>query len=66
MLSAQFGHWSWTSTGLLDQLLHHYDKDQKETGSNFVEWVQTRYDPAFITREFSQKSAVERFKLSCR
>ncbi|MCD1627069.1 tyrosine-protein phosphatase [Seohaeicola saemankumensis] len=66
MLSAQFGHWSWTSTGLLDQLLHHYDKDQKETGSTFVEWVQTRYDPAFITREFSQKSAVERFKLSCR
>lgn len=66
MLSTEFGHWSWTSTGLLDQLLHAFDKDRKDTGMSFVEWVQTRYDPDAITRDFGETSAIGRIKLFLR
>ena len=64
MLSARFGHWSWSSTGVLDRMLHAYAADQRETGIGFEDWVQTRYDPVAITAAFDRMGLLERIRAS--
>lgn len=52
MLSARFGHWSWSSTGVLDQMLRAYAAAQRESGIGFEDWLRDGYDPAAITARF--------------
>jgi len=66
MLSASFGHWNWSSTGVLDQMLHHFEADHRKASMSFVDWVQTRYDPDAITRNFAEKNLLDRIRLSRR
>jgi len=52
MLSRRFGHWSWSSTGVLDQMLHRFEADQRKSGIAFEAWLAEGYDPVAITAEF--------------
>lgn len=52
MLSARFGHWRWSSTGILDQLVLAYGAAQRSSGIGFADWIATDYDPAAITCDF--------------
>ena len=52
MLSARFGHWSWSSTGVLDQMIHAYAAAQAASGIGFEAWVRDGYDPVAITARF--------------
>ncbi len=52
MLSWRFGHWSWSSTGILDHLLLRYAAAKRVSGTGFADWVERDYDPADITRAF--------------
>ncbi|MDF1710060.1 MAG: tyrosine-protein phosphatase [Paracoccaceae bacterium] len=60
MLSARFGHWSWSSTGVLDQMLHAYAADQRGSGIGFEDWVRGVYDPVAITAAFDAMGLGER------
>jgi protein tyrosine phosphatase (PTP) superfamily phosphohydrolase (DUF442 family) len=53
MLSARFGHWSWSSTGVLDQMLLAYAADHAASGIGFEDWLRAGYDPAAITARFA-------------
>jgi protein tyrosine phosphatase (PTP) superfamily phosphohydrolase (DUF442 family) len=64
MLSARFGHWSWSSTGVLDQVLHQYEADHRESGIGFVEWVERVYDPEAITARFAAMGLRARIRQS--
>lgn len=66
MLSARFGHWSWSSTGVLDHLLHQYEADHRASGIGFEEWIATRYDPAAITADFDSQTLRDRITRSLR
>lgn len=54
MLSGRFGHWRWSSTGILDHMLRHYAAAQKDSGIGFADWIAEGYDPAAITRDFAR------------
>lgn len=56
MLSLRFGHWSWSSTGVLDQMLHHFEADQRDSGIGFEAWLAEGYDPVAITARFDAMS----------
>ena len=56
MLSLRFGHWSWSSTGVLDQMLHRFEADQRQTGIGFEDWLAAGYDPVAITDAFDAMS----------
>ena len=60
MLSRRFGHWSWSSTGVLDQMLHAYAADQRGSGIGFEDWVRGVYDPVAITAAFDAMGLGER------
>ncbi|MDX5402859.1 MAG: tyrosine-protein phosphatase [Rhodobacterales bacterium] len=60
MLSLRFGHWSWSSTGVLDQMLHQFAVDQRASGIGFEDWLASGYDPAAITAAFDAMSLRER------
>jgi hypothetical protein len=62
MLSRRFGHWSWSSTGVLDQMLHRFEADQRKTGIGFEAWLAEGYDPAVITAEFDAMSLRARIR----
>lgn len=64
MLSARFGHWSWSSTGVLDRMLQAYAVDERATGIGFEDWVRTRYDPVAITAAFDRMGLWERIRQS--
>jgi protein tyrosine phosphatase (PTP) superfamily phosphohydrolase (DUF442 family) len=66
MLSARFGHWSWSSTGVLDQMVLSYASDQAASGIGFEDWVATGYDPAAITADFARLTLWDRISRSLR
>lgn len=64
MLSARFGHWGWSSTGVLDQMLRAYGAAQAASGIGFEDWLRDGYDPAAISARFEALSLTERINLS--
>jgi protein tyrosine/serine phosphatase len=62
MLSRRFGHWSWSSTGVLDQMLHRFEADQRQTGIGFEDWLAKGYDPVTITADFDAMDLRARIK----
>jgi len=62
MLSARFGHWSWSSTGVLDQLPRQFEKAHQASGIGFEDWIRTAYDPEALTRDFAAQSLLQRIR----
>jgi len=51
-LSLKFGHIRSSETGVLDYLFERYLSDNTAEPMTFFEWVETRYDPSEIKRNF--------------
>jgi protein tyrosine phosphatase (PTP) superfamily phosphohydrolase (DUF442 family) len=51
-LSLKFGHFRKSETGVLDYLLERYMADNSAEPMSFFEWLETRYDPDEIKRNF--------------
>ncbi len=51
-LSIRFGHFKQSETGVLDYLFERYMTDNSAEPLSFFEWLETRYDPAEIKRNF--------------
>ena len=64
MLSARFGHWRWSSTGVLDQMLRTYAAAQAASGIGFEDWLREGYDPVAITARFDALTLAQRISLS--
>ena len=62
MLSIRFLHLKLTKTGVLDYLLHKYERGFGEKSISFERWLETHYDPDVINREWSSTSAFQRWK----
>jgi protein tyrosine/serine phosphatase len=59
-LALRFGHIRQADTGILDEVLDRYVAESKTSPIDFMEWVETRYDPDEIERSFSSKSWANR------
>lgn len=62
MLAARFGHWRWSSTGVLDQLVLHYAAAHQDSGIGFEDWIRTAYDPEAITLRFKRQTLLARIR----
>ena len=62
MLSFRFLHLKLTKTGVLDYLLHKFERDFGKKRMSFERWLETHYDPDVINREWSSMSAFQRWK----
>lgn len=51
-LSLKFGHFKQSDTGILDYLFERYMTDNEAEPMTFFEWLESRYDPAEIKRDF--------------
>ncbi len=51
-LSLKFGHFKKSETGVLDYLFERYFADNAAEPMSFFEWLETRYDPEEIRRNF--------------
>lgn len=51
----RFGHVRQSATGILDYFLESYERANNEQPIDFLEWVETKYDPAAIQKEFKAK-----------
>lgn len=51
-LSLKFGHFKRSETGVLDYLFERYMADNQAEPMTFFEWLETRYDPSEIKRDF--------------
>jgi uncharacterized protein (TIGR01244 family) len=51
-LSARFGHFKQADTGIIDAFFQRYLEDNRRQPVAFLEWVDTVYDPAALTRDF--------------
>ena len=60
-LSLRYGHIRQADTGILDHVFERYLADTEEQPMEFMEWVETRYDPEEITREFKSNGMANRF-----
>lgn len=54
-LSLKYGHFKSSETGVLDYLFARYIADSKAEPITFFEWLETRYDPWQMKREFQAK-----------
>jgi protein tyrosine/serine phosphatase len=54
-LSLKFGHFKKSETGVLDYLFERYLADSSAEPMTFFEWLETRYDPAEIKRDFKSQ-----------
>jgi protein tyrosine/serine phosphatase len=54
-LSLKFGHFKQSETGVLDYLFERYLADSSAEPMTFFEWLETRYDPAEIKRDFKSQ-----------
>ena len=59
-LSARFGHFRFSKTGILDAFFDRYRRDGEAKGIPFLTWVETIYDPEALEREFPTRLLVER------
>lgn len=51
-LSARYGHWRWSKTGILDAFLERYRDEGEAKGIGLIDWASNHYDPARLTAEF--------------
>jgi len=51
-LSAGYGHWRWSKTGILDAFIERYRDQGEARGLSLIDWVTTEYDPDELTRSF--------------
>jgi uncharacterized protein (TIGR01244 family) len=51
-LSLKYGHFKKSETGVLDYLFQRYLADNSAEPMTFFEWLETRYDPWEIKRDF--------------
>jgi protein tyrosine phosphatase (PTP) superfamily phosphohydrolase (DUF442 family) len=51
----RFGHIRQSATGILDYFLESYERANAEQPIDFIDWVQTRYDPVAMKKEFKAK-----------
>jgi len=58
-LSWRYAHFSWGKAGIVNRLLDAYDKENRETGIDFEEWVRTRYDPVALGQAASGEVSQE-------
>jgi protein tyrosine/serine phosphatase len=54
-LSLKFGHFKQSDTGILDYLFERYMSDNEAEPMTFFEWLESRYDPAEIKRNFKSQ-----------
>jgi protein tyrosine phosphatase (PTP) superfamily phosphohydrolase (DUF442 family) len=48
----RFGHIRHSATGILDHFFDSYERANAQHPIDFLEWVQTRYDPVAMKKEF--------------
>lgn len=51
-LSLAYGHFRLAKTGILDAFFERWRDDGEARGLTFEEWVETRYDPEALVRDF--------------
>jgi protein tyrosine/serine phosphatase len=51
-LSARYGHFHWSKTGILDRFFEIYRDEGEAKGIPFLEWVEKHYDPQALQRDF--------------
>ena len=51
-LSARFGHFRWSKTGILDFFFETYGREGAAKGLDFETWVRDHYDPDSLRRQF--------------
>ena len=51
-LSLKYGHFKRSETGVLDYFFERYMSDNQADPMTFFEWLETRYDPSEIKRDF--------------
>lgn len=51
-LSLKYGHFKRSETGVLDYLFERYMADNQAEPMTFFEWLESRYDPSEIKRDF--------------
>ncbi|MGL4242934.1 MAG: tyrosine-protein phosphatase, partial [Beijerinckiaceae bacterium] len=51
-LSARYGHFHWSKTGILDAFFETYRDEGEAKGIPFLDWVENHYDPERLAREF--------------
>lgn len=51
-LSLRYGHLRFAKTGILDAFFERYRVEGEANGIPFLEWVEKRYDPEALEREF--------------
>ncbi|MGC1584644.1 MAG: sulfur transferase domain-containing protein [Rhodomicrobium sp.] len=54
-LSLKFGHFKKSETGVLDYLFERYIADNEAEPMSFFEWLETRYDPHELKRDFKSR-----------
>jgi protein tyrosine/serine phosphatase len=54
-LSLKYGHFRKSETGVLDYLFERYLADSSAEPMTFFEWLETRYNPGEIKRDFKSK-----------
>lgn len=51
-LSARYGHFRFSKTGILDAFFERYRQEGEARGIPFLTWVETHYDPEALERDF--------------
>jgi len=51
-LSARYGHFRFSKTGILDAFFERYRQEGEARGIPFLTWVETVYDPEALERDF--------------
>jgi protein tyrosine/serine phosphatase len=51
-LSAGYGHFRWSKTGILDRFFELYRDEGEAKGIPFLTWVENNYDPAALQASF--------------
>lgn len=59
-LSVRFGHIRHASPGVLTRFFDQYLEDTKQTGQDFMTWVDTTYDPDALQATFRSKNWANR------
>ncbi len=57
-LGWRYGHWRSAKTGVLDAFIEAYRTEGEAQGIGFLEWVDTRYDPAAVAKRFRARPVI--------
>ena len=56
-LGMRYIHFESFRTGILDHMLHAYERDTADRPMPVRQWIETRYDPVRLSAEFDRKRA---------